>query len=192
MCPGSPMAASSRRPSPRAASRASMRAKPSGSRACSASSPMKTGRPWPRPTRATRTMSPRRRVRRSARSTTTRCCSAASRLRWSWRRSGKSPSLRLRSCVSNTSRRRMSRIFSPNAIGLSSSRSPRSRAAMRRRLMPPPPCATRRNISFRPNTIIRWSFMPPPRSGTAAASSPSTTRPRACRTCSATCAACSR
>ena len=79
-----------------------------------------------------------------------------------------------------------------NVSGLSSSRGPRSRAATRRRLMPQPRCATKRSISFRPSTTIRWNFMPPRRSGTAAASSRSMTRPRACRTCSAICTACAR
>ena len=52
-------------------------------------------------------------------------------------------------------------------------------------------CATRPNISSRSSITIRWSCLPRRWSGTAAASSRSTTRRRACRTCSATCAACS-
>jgi hypothetical protein len=49
-------------------------------------------------------------------------------------------------------------------------------------------CATKPSILFRPSITIRWSCSPRRRCGTAAASSPSMTRRRACRTCSAICA----
>ena len=59
----------------------------------------------------------------------------------------------------------------------------------RRRPMPPPKCGTRPSISSRSSITIRWSCLPRRWSGTATANSRSTTRRRACRTCSATSAA---
>ena len=50
------------------------------------------------------------------------------------------------------------------------SRSPRSRAAMRRKPMPRPRCATKPNISFRSSITTRWSCLPRPWCGTATAS----------------------
>jgi xanthine dehydrogenase YagR molybdenum-binding subunit len=44
-------------------------------------------------------------------------------------------------------------------------------------------------IPIRLSITIRWNYTPRPRSGSAAASSPSTTRPRACRMCSSISAA---
>ncbi len=73
--------------------------------------------------------------------------------------------------------------------GLRRRRSRRSRAAMPTEPMRQPRCATRRNTSSRPSITIRWNCTRRRRCGTATASSRSTTRPRACRTCSAISAA---
>ena len=102
--PASPMAASSPRPSPRAGSCASTRA-----RRCGVDGVLDVltheNRPQHGriPTRPTRTMS-RRTARRSGRSTTTRSCSAASRSRWWSPKTGRSRASRRRSCASSTSR----------------------------------------------------------------------------------------
>ena len=127
----------------------------------------------------------------SVRSTTTRSCSTASRSPWCWPRTGRPPATPPRWCASNTRRRITSPTCTRRRARRSWSRSPRSRAAMPRRRLRPRRCATRPNISSRSSTTIRWSCSPPRWCGTATASSRSTTRRRACRTCSAICAACS-
>ena len=135
-------------------------------------------------------------ARRSARSTTTRSCSAASRSLWcvaeepeiarfaaslvrvEYEKQAHSTDLFARRDKAFVSRRE--------------SRSTASRAAMPSGPMRRPRCATRPNITSRSSITIRWSCSPPRWSGRATASSRSMTRPRACRTCSTICAACSR
>ena len=102
----------------------------------------------------------RKKVRRSARSTTTRSCSAASRSHWCWPRSGRSPASRRRWCASNTRSSRTAPICSPGAIGplwlkRRSDRAARPIGPMRR-----PPCATKPNITSRSSITIRWSCTP--------------------------------
>ena len=141
-------------------------------------------------TTPTRTKSRRKKARPIARSTTTGSFSADSRSRWCWPRIGKPRASPLRWSASNTRRSPTSPICTRNAARPLPSTARRSRAAMPRRPLRPPPCATRPNISFRPSTTIRWNCSPRRRCGTTA-SSRSTTRRRACRTCSNISAACS-
>ncbi len=159
--------------------------------ASSTSSPISIGRRCPTATTPTRTTSHRRRDRPIARFTTTGSCSTDSRSRWCWPRIGKRRVSPLRWCGSNTGKSRTSPICKRSATRPSSSKSPRSRAAMPRRRSRRPIRATRPSISSRPSTTIRWNCSPRRRSGTTA-SSRSTTRRKACRTCSNIFAACSR
>ena len=163
------------------------------SKACSTSSPTSTGRAWPANRKPTRTTSGRKTARRFVRSTMTRSCSAVSRSRWSWPRNGKSPASPPRWCASNTQKQKSVTDLQAErdkAFAVKKPEKPRGKAdkayAARRR-------APRGGLfhSERVSTI-RWNCTPRPRSGKAAASSRSTTRPRACRTCSTICAACSR
>ena len=142
-----------------------------------------------RPTRTTW----RRTARRSGRCTTARSCSTASRSRW---------------CVAETSEiaryaASLVRVeyeqggarhghFPPARRGRPGKARQtrwrpcsrrRSRAASRTRRWPRPRCATRPSISCRSSITTRWSSMPRRWSTRPAASSRSTTRPRACRTC---------
>ena len=186
------MAPSSPRRSPGAASRASTSAKRCACKAYSTSSRTTIGRAWPPNRRPTRTTSGRNKVRRFARSTMSGSGSAGNRSRSSSPKNGKSRASPPRWCASNIRRKNLTPICRRNATMPSRSRSPKSHAATPAKPSPPPPCVTRRSISFRARTIIRWNCSPRPRSGRATASSRSTTRPRACRTCSAICAAYSR
>ena len=137
-------------------------------------------------------MSRRRKARRSARSTTTRSCSTAQPialvLAEDWETARFAASLVRVEYDKEAHRHRPARAARP---GLRRREAARSRAATPPRHLPRRTCATRPNISSRPSITTRWSCLPRPRSGTAAASSRSMTRRRACRTCSAICAACS-
>ena len=141
-----------------------------GSQACSTCSPTTTGPAWPTTTRRGRTKSRRRMAPRSVRSLTTGSCSAASRSPWCWRRIGKPPATRPRWLISSMRSRPSPPTSTSSAIRPLWSRSPRSRVATPTRPMPRPTSATRQNISSRPSITTRWSCLPPPWHGTAAAS----------------------
>ena len=92
--------------SPRAASRASTRARRCASTACI---DVLTHENRPRMAEHRQRLQGRCRAgaaRRSGRSTTTRSCSAASRSRWCWPRTGRPRASRPRWCASSTTRRR--------------------------------------------------------------------------------------
>ncbi len=184
-------AMSSGRPSRKGTSAVSMPARHCASPASSTSSPISIARRCPTTTPPTRTMSRRKKDRPIARFTMAGSCSTDSRSRWCWPRIGKQHVSPLRWYGSNTGKSRTSRICKRSAAKHSSSRSPRSRAEMPRRRLRRPIRATRLSISSPPSTTIQWSYSPRRRSGTTA-SSRSTTRRKACRTCSDICAACSR
>ena len=112
--------------------RASTPARRCGSPACSTCSPTRTGRAWPTPTRPTRTMWRRRKARRSVRSTTTRSCSAASRSRWCWPKTGRPRASPPRWCessmTSRASRHRPARAASIRPLSVEKPEKPRGDA----------------------------------------------------------------
>ena len=161
-------------------------------RRADAQEPPADGRHRPAPTRTT---SRRKRVRRSVRSTTTRSCSADSRSRWCWPRIRRPRATRPRWCAWNTKRRRTSPTCMRSATKpiVRSSTPPTSRAATPTKALAAAAVRHEARIlhsdrASQPDGIVRLHRD----RGTATASSRSTTRPRACRTCSAISAACSR
>ena len=141
------------------------------------------------------------RARRSGRCTTTRSCSAASRSRWWSPKSRRSRASRRRWSGWNTRRKRTSRTciasaMRPSALRLrKSGRDPvRAAEAARRRR-----AGARRSRGAPRGRVLRPDRASQPDGAVCldgdlrgrTASSRSTTRPRACRTCSAICAACS-
>ena len=124
------------------------------------------GRPWRTMTTPTRMTSRQRKARPTARSTTTKSCSADSRSRWCWPRTGRPRASPPRWCGLNTGRRLKARTCSRDAavqVEPTWADTPLiNRAAT-------PSCPLRRAAKVRhgaeyyvprPNTTTRWNCLP--------------------------------